>query len=148
MTKTELAWDDSCSFADPDIDDEHRTLHAFYATIRASLEDGNGSVDPKALCAELVDFTREHFAREEALMAAHAYPDLEMHRKLHQTFLQQIEDIWIFVRTGGEPDDYLARFVVLSFIGKWLRMHTMVVDRKFAEWLALHVRKELPAGVE
>ena len=148
MTKAELVWDDSVSLAIPEIDAEHRTLFAVYNTIRASLEGGDGAVDLKGVCAELLAFTREHFAREEALMAAHAYPDLEAHRTLHRTFLQQIEDIWTFVRAGGEPDDYLARFLVLGFIGKWLKMHTLVVDRKFGEWLALHVRKEVPEGVE
>ncbi|WP_448191677.1 hemerythrin family protein [Azospirillum sp. sgz301742] len=148
MTKAELGWDDSYSLGLPEIDAEHRKLDAVYNTIRASLEGGDGVVDLQTLCGELLAFTREHFAREEEMMAAHAYPDLEAHRKLHRTFLQQIEDIWTFVRTGGEPDDYLGRFLVLSFIGRWLKMHTMVVDRRFGEWLALHVRKELPEGVE
>ena len=148
MTKAELVWDDSYSLNLPEIDDEHRKLYAVYNTIRASLEGGDGVVDLKTLCGDLLAFTREHFAREEEMMAAHAYPDLEAHRKLHRTFLHQIEDIWTFVRAGGEPDDYLGRFLVLSFIGRWLKMHTMVVDRKFGEWLALHVRKEMPEGVE
>ena len=148
MTKAELEWDDSVRLAIPEIDDEHRKLYAVYNAIRTSLQDENGVVDLKSLCGELLAFTRDHFAREEELMAAHAYPDLEAHRKLHRTFLQQIEDIWTFVRSGGEPDDYLARFLVLGFIGKWLKMHTMVVDRKFGDWLALHVRQEVPEGVE
>ena len=143
MTKAELVWDDSVSLAIPEIDEEHRTLYRVYNAIRASLEDEDGAIDLKNVCAELLSFTRAHFEREEALMAAHGYPDLEAHRKLHGTFLQQIEDIWTFVRSGGEPDDYLARFLVLSFIGKWLKMHTMVVDRRFGEWLRLHVRKEV-----
>lgn len=149
MTRTELVWDDSVAVAIPEIDEEHRTLFAVYNAIRASLEESgegtDGAVDLKGVCAELLTFTREHFVREEALMAAHGYPDLEAHRKLHGTFLQQIEDIWTFVRAGGEPDDYLARFLVLGFIGKWLKMHTLVVDRQFGAWLRLHVRKE---GVE
>jgi hemerythrin-like metal-binding protein len=148
MTKAELVWDDSYDLDIPDIDAEHRKLYAVYNTIRASLEGEDGGVDLKTLCGELLAFTREHFAREEELMAAHGYPDIEAHRKLHRTFLQQIEDIWTFVRTGGEPDDYLGRFLVLSFIGRWLKMHTMVVDRKFGAWLALHVRNEMPEGVE
>lgn len=147
MTKEILAWDDSSSLDVPELDAEHGHLYAVYNTIRTSLEDGTGAVDLKAVCEELLTFTRDHFAREEELMAAHAYPELEAHRKLHLTFLQQIEDIWTFVRSGGEPDDYLARFLVLGFIGKWLKMHTLVVDRKFGDWLALHVRHEVPAGV-
>ena len=147
MTKTELVWDDSYSIDVPEIDAEHQELCAVYGTIRASLEGGDGAMDLKALCGDLLTFTREHFAREEALMALHAYPELEAHRKLHQTFLLQIEEIWAFVRTGGEPDDYLGRFLVLSFIGKWLKMHTLVVDRKFGAWLALHIRRELPEEV-
>lgn len=148
MTKAELVWDDSYRLDIPEIDAEHRTLYAVYNTIRASLEGGgDGAVDLKTLCADLLAFTRDHFAREEELMAAYGYPELEAHRKLHRTFLQQIEDIWIFVRTGGEPDDYLGRFLVLSFIGRWLKMHTMVVDRKFGAWMALHVRKEMPEAV-
>ncbi|WP_431861517.1 hemerythrin family protein [Azospirillum sp.] len=128
MTTTDLVWDDSASLAIPEIDDEHRTLYRVYNIIRHSLEREDGAIDLKGVCAELLSFTRDHFAREEALMAAHGYPGLEAHRKLHATFLQQIEDISTFVRTGAEPDDYLARFLVLGFIGKWIKMHTLVVD--------------------
>lgn len=151
MTKTELVWDDSVDLAVPEIDEEHRTLFAVYNAIRISLEgkgEGeDGAVDLKGVCAELLTFTRAHFTREEALMAAHGYPELEAHRKLHGTFLQQIEDIWTFVRAGGEPDDYLARFLVLGFIGKWLKMHTMVVDRQFGAWLKMHGRTESADGM-
>lgn len=146
-SKTELIWDDSASLSIPEIDEEHRRLYTIYNAIRASLESEDGVIDLRDVCGDLLTFTREHFAREEALMAVHGYPDQEAHRKLHATFLQQVEDIWTFVRTGDEPDDYLARFLVLGFISRWLKMHTLVVDRKFGDWLKLHVRKALPEGV-
>lgn len=145
MSTTGLVCDDSVSLTNPEMDEEHRTLYAAYRTIRASLEGNGESIDLRRMCSELLEFARDHFAREEGLMAAHAYPDLEVHRKLHAAFLQQIGDISAFVQSGGEPDDYLARFLVQSFIGKWLKMHTLVADRKFDDWLRLHARPSATA---
>ena len=72
MTKAELVWGDSVSLSIPEIDEEHRTLYTIYNAIRASLEREDGAIDLKSLCADLLSFTRDHFAREEALMAARA----------------------------------------------------------------------------
>lgn len=144
LSKDTVASADSAGHGVPELDEDHSRLYATYHTIRASLEDERGAVDLKGLAEELLTFARDHFTREEELMAAHAYPDLEAHRKLHDTFLRQIGDIRDFVRAGGEPDDFLARFLVQGFVGKWLKMHTLVADRAFSDWLALHVRGEPP----
>lgn len=153
MTAIELVWDEACVLGVPEIDADHRRLHAIYTALRSSLEGRSGPVDLQALCGDLLDFARDHFANEEALMAARGYPELEAHRKMHATFLEQVGDIGRFLReqsgpgggpgagSGGEADDELGRFVVMGFVGKWLKMHTMVADRSFAEWLTLPGRR-------
>lgn len=149
MPVVDLEWTEECAYGEPGLDADHRKLYDLYNEIRDSLRAAEEQTAPpadlRALCAGLVTFSRRHFAQEEALMARHGYPEFDLHRTLHRTFLQQIEDIQVFVRDGDDPDAYLSRFLVLSFIGKWLKMHMRVVDRRFAEYMALHVHGRQPA---
>ncbi|HYH19498.1 MAG TPA: hemerythrin family protein [Azospirillum sp.] len=141
VSMADLEWNEAYGIGVPELDADLRRLHDLYCAIRASLEGGGAiggvSADLRAVCAELIDTARGHFAREERLMEAYDYPDRAAHAKLHQSFLEQVEDVWTFVRDDGARDDYMARFLVLGFIGKWLKMHIMVVDQKFGEFLVL-----------
>lgn len=136
--KVDLEWGDVWGLGHGEIDLEHHHLFDLYNDIRASLERGQEpDADLRTVCEELIGFTREHFRREEELMQTVDYPDRDVHRKLHESFMSQVDDIWTFVREGDDPDDYLGRFLVLGFIGKWLKMHIMVVDQKFAAFLKM-----------
>ncbi|WP_448206013.1 bacteriohemerythrin [Azospirillum sp. sgz302134] len=132
------AWSDVWGLGHAEIDAEHRKLFDLCTAIRASLERGQQpDCDLRTVCKDLIADTAEHFRREEAMMEAADYPDREAHRKLHQSFMSQMDEIWTFVREGDDPDDYLGRFLVLGFVGKWLSMHIAVVDRKFADFLKM-----------
>lgn len=121
-----------------DLDAEHRALLALYDSIRQRLEaGGQASRDFAGACRELEAFAREHFAWEEALMERTDFPDRLLHRRLHETLSAQLSDITAFVTSGDGADGMLAGYMLLGFIGKWLRAHVDVLDRRLAEHLAL-----------
>ncbi len=125
-----------------EIDLEHRRLLVAYRELRASLEgDGAGgraAVDVAALFRGVAADIRAHIGEEEALMAAHDYPEREVHAKEHRVLLARMDDILAFVEAGRDADDVTARFTVLGCLGTWLRSHIAAADRRFEEYLALY----------
>ena len=116
----------------PHIDDEHRTLFQ----ILGEVHDACQSSDPAAAqtvhsaVAELLDYTRTHFASEEAAMKASAYPALAAHTELHQDLLARVRDFEIradFDAEFGPPE-------LATFLYRWLANHILVEDKAFGEY--------------
>jgi len=74
------------------IDSDHRKLMDIVNEIVQAIDNGK----PEA-CAEMVeDFvkrTKQHFMREEALLAKHDYPDTEKHSKYHASLDDKMDTI-------------------------------------------------------
>lgn len=117
------------------IDTEHRQLFEIAARVYDSLgtKTGDGAADAaRAATAELIDYTATHFASEESLMEAAAYPDLENHRKLHRHLISQARDMEMRAEFG---EQYVP--VELShFLYTWLVEHIQANDKKFGEFMA------------
>src|SRR5580765_5274794 len=58
------------------IDADHARLFNLAKSLHSALAQGSGAVDIEERLAALVEHTRAHFAREEALMAGEDYPGL------------------------------------------------------------------------
>ena len=85
-----------------------------------------------ALAGELVAETRRHFASEEAAMARHAYPQLDLHREQHVELLSEIERL----RQRLAEEHYLAQpQKALRFLRDWFAIHIARSDRDFVDFL-------------
>ena len=82
--------------------------------------------------AELIDYTKIHFANEEVLMDAMGYPDLDQHRELHAYLMSRIEDFDKSVERGEQftPVD------AYDFLCGWLGDHILAKDKDFGKYLA------------
>lgn len=117
------------------IDREHRQLFE----IAGKVYDGLGTSDADAKDAardaitQLLDYTATHFASEEALMEAAAYPGLEEHRKLHRHLLSQAHDM----EMRAEFDEQYVPVELSHFLYNWLVEHIHANDKKFGEYMAV-----------
>lgn len=118
----------------PQVDQEHQQLFAIVARIQEALEeDGDGAQEAaRRAVAELLDYTRTHFASEEALMAAAGYPDLRAHQALHQELLRQVGEMELRVEVG-EPS---ASLDLSRFLARWLIVHIQAWDQHFGAYVA------------
>lgn len=114
------------------VDREHQKLFELASRIYDSL-----AVDVivpmheiKSAIAELIDSTRIHFANEELLMEAQAYPGLANHRELHAYLLSRIEDFERDVALGEQVTPVDA----YEFLCSWLGDHIQASDRNFGEY--------------
>lgn len=124
-------WNNSYSLGITMIDSQHQRLFALVDQLHEAMKTGKGADVQGGVLAELVTYTRTHFAAEERLLTQHAYPELAAHKQQHEQFTRKIQDFSDKARTGK-----LALTVTLSaFLKEWLTGHIMQVDRKYATYL-------------
>jgi hemerythrin-like metal-binding protein len=82
-----LAWSDALTVALPAMDETHEEFVALLAAVQTA-DDG----ELVARWHELVEHTREHFAREDAWMAATGFAPGSCHMTQHQVVLQVLQD--------------------------------------------------------
>jgi hemerythrin len=103
------------------IDAQHRGMLLRIAKVqeRVAAEDAAGAA---TALAGLWDETVGHFATEEALMEAHAYPERTPHRTAHHLFLEDLKALMRELREQGLSED----------VATWAR-------QRIPEWLTFHI---------
>ena len=86
--------------------------------------------DQLAILAALIEHRRAHFRREEDLMAAIDYPDLEAHRGEHEMQTAELMDLWRHLEDSGA--EHLSA-ESLEWIKRWCFDHFITEDRRLAE---------------
>jgi len=110
------------------MDDDHRHLLALINRLEEERVRGATAETLDAVFAELQLSAREHFRREEALMAKIRYRDASDHRTQHRVLTMMLDRL---------ADEHKARKTVLStdtmrFLVKWLAEHIRRDDRPLA----------------
>lgn len=131
-----LAWHSDFEIGVEAVDEDHKKIIERYRQLYLSMRDGGGHGDYEAHVQFLMDYVKEHFAREEALQEAHGYVDFTQHQRMHRAFTQRVEAL---------IEDYHGRQVGHSdlirlnlFIKDWLLRHILVEDRKIGQ----HILKQ------
>ena len=85
----QIRWSDDILTGYELIDHDHRMIWAYINEFLSLRHHGHYEVE-RAI-GRLVNYTKEHFNREEEGMAAANYPDLKDHRTDHEYRIYQIE---------------------------------------------------------
>ena len=122
-----FVWDPSrYELGVPAMDHEHQTLITLMNTVHA-LHDAAAprAAQAKAL-EELVNYTRKHFADEEAYMRRIGFPQEKSHAAIHRQLLTRLSDFTTeFARSGTLTNDFFV------FLTMWLRAHICGIDAKY-----------------
>lgn len=81
------------------------------------------------LINELKEYTRFHFADEEAYMESINYPGLDAQKRAHTAFVDRIMEIDI--DTLDEIDDHQQEYLeeLITFLASWLTNHILKMDK-------------------
>lgn len=107
------------------IDTDHKFLVSLINQLDKAVAEGQGKEAIGNVLNALYDFTEYHFAREEHMMAACGYPDMDRHAMQHKAMTAQVMEV---------RDDYLAGqtngidHAVLEFLEDWLGNHIICHD--------------------
>ena len=116
------------------IDQEHKQMLLLAEAIVEPLLDSASHQPNVEPMQALIAFSRKHFAHEEELMRAAAYPGTEEHAKYHASLLTELESYCAKVASGANTN----AVGLIAFLWNWLALHIQNADRKLVEWLASH----------
>ncbi len=130
---TVVRWTQGMSVGVPSIDADHQALIGMVNQLDDAIKAAKGQERVGGVLDALLDYTVYHFGREEALMEACGYPDLEAHRHTHRVLRTQVAHIRD--RHSGNPDTIRDR-EVLAFLKNWLTSHIMGRDKLYEPFMA------------
>lgn len=125
-----IQWTEALSVKVPSMDNDHRNLISLINQLASAEMIGNRRVAESVL-DELLNYTIDHFSREEQYLQKSGYPsqDLFAHRLQHASFTETIQDIrWQYLH-GFRPR---INQEVLLFLRDWLSKHILVEDMRYA----------------
>ncbi|WP_139135094.1 bacteriohemerythrin, partial [Magnetovibrio blakemorei] len=123
-----LIWANNLQIGVDAIDEDH---HQLVILANKIFHESSNMQSLNDATQELIDYTLYHFRREEAVMEACGYPDLENHRRLHQELASQVSEIvggW-YAKQNPEVLHHLRRF-----LRKWLSGHILKEDAQIAQY--------------
>ena len=130
-TKNIFQWDKSkyTTYVDA-MDAEHEKLIAIMNRLSQENEKGTPKSQLLRIIDELAKYTKEHFAREEALFEKIPnYKSVASHKLIHSNLLKDFVGHAEKYKNGGDrvPDEFFL------FLKVWLQAHICGIDRKYGE---------------
>ena len=118
------------------IDREHEKLFAIINDIYKLVEEDYSDErydDVLELLDRLEEYTQTHFQHEEEIMEQNHFPELDIQRNAHTSFIERLSD-----RDMGEgmenPKEFLEN--LLDFLCAWLGNHIMKHDKKIGDYVS------------
>lgn len=115
-------WADDMEIDRGPIDDDHKNLVRLVNELHTATSAGRGHEVIETIMHELINYTKDHLEREEHIMAALHFPNLERHKQGHQQFSKKLNELQAKYETGS--------ITVPSQLSTVLR-----------DWLSLHIRR-------
>lgn len=130
-----IAWREAMCVGEETVDADHKHLvdliNAFEVAISSQIDHKKVA----RVLLGLVEYTGEHFAREEELQLSIRYPYYESHRRAHRDVLKKLSDI---VTEYSRAPDYVRDSMVRSlanFLKEWLVDHIIQSDLRMKPYV-------------
>ena len=126
-----IEWTDEMSVGLPELDDDHKLIIETINQLDASAGDAAQQDVVRQHLMRLRRYAEVHFAREENVMAACAFPALEIQKKEHQGFVKCIQEATQrFDAKPAESAEIISQ-ELLGFLRDWLRHHILIEDMAY-----------------
>ena len=125
-------WKDRMSVGYPEVDNDHRKLMQYVNEMHEAALSGRGKDIVRPILDKLEVYSREHFAREEALWKAGHYAGFAKHKKEHDECPKAIAAFQARLATGS----IALAIDVTHFMRNWLQTHTLKSDKEAAAAIA------------
>lgn len=125
-----IQWSRWMSVGFDDLDEDHRALVAIVNKLAVE-ETRHDCAMIEAILDELIAYTRDHFAREEAHMQRSNYPTYAAHKARHDELTRQVE---AFRAQVAARRDAISGDEVFDFCADWLGQHILKEDTRFGAY--------------
>ncbi len=126
-----MQWNRKMSVGLDELDNDHKELIRIINQLGADYQDQDRRAAIRQSLVALRRYAEFHFAREEKVMLACAYPDMEEHRGQHRDFVLRIQEL---TRSFDDDPERMAEIVnedLLNFLQDWLNHHIMIEDKAY-----------------
>jgi hemerythrin-like metal-binding protein len=124
----QFSWTDDLYTGSTLIDGDHRKLVDLVNALFETMQSGQGNGRLAKAMNDLIAYTGEHFAREEAKMERIQYVAALAHKTEHTKLLKQLVELKEMLDAGGR----MNISAVAAFLSGWLRDHILAADMKLA----------------
>ena len=125
-----ITWSQRLSVDVKQSDEQHKKLVGLINDLHDAMKEGKANEVLGTIFLSMIDYTKTHFADEEALLKAHGYTDLAGQQSSHRQFVAQVENMFDEFKTG-----FVVTLEVMGFLKKWLEHHIQVEDKKYGPFL-------------
>jgi hemerythrin len=126
-----LTWSDSYSVGIAVLDEDHKRLLNLINQLQTAAHYHTGDTYEQESLGALVDYTRSHFQREEALMEQYGFPGLAAHRQQHQAMIDEVGKLV----TAYAQDRDATIEKAISYLQTWLLNHINGTDKEYTDFL-------------
>jgi hemerythrin len=123
-----MTWTEKLSVGVGVLDDDHKKLVGMLNELYDAMQAGHGRESLGRILNALVQYTKVHFAREEALFAQTGYAASVAHKREHDALTKQVLDVQQKYNSGATATLSLD---VMHFLKNWLVNHIQGSDQKY-----------------
>lgn len=123
-----IEWTPALSTGVAQLDEQHKALFQWLAELNTAASDERTLFGAYAI-TRLKNYTREHFAAEEALMKAAGYPRLAQHIAEHQSFRDRLAELHL--KSIGQD----ISTDTVQFLTDWMINHITRTDMDYVSYL-------------
>ncbi len=127
-----MEWTKKLSVGLAELDDDHKQLIRIINQLGTEYPPEERRAALRQSLVALRRYAEFHFAREEKVLMACAYPHLEEHRGEHRDFVQRILELTRQFDADPESTSEIVNQDLLSFLRDWLSHHIMTEDKAYA----------------
>ncbi len=127
-----VRWDPALALGHAEIDGQHKELFRRFGALVQAMESGNLK-DIAVLFDFLGEYVTKHFAAEEQVMTATAYPGANVHAAIHARFVREYGELRMLFDAAGASRGVAVK--TRTWIEDWLRSHIAGVDQALARHL-------------
>jgi hemerythrin len=130
-TMSLVQWNSSYSVQNDAMDGQHKRLFEQINKLHDAMGQGKGKESLPEVFESMMQYTRSHFAAEEALLTKYNYPEFAAHKRLHEEFVGKLTDLQNQFKAG----DFTVSMQTRDFLRNWLVEHIKGNDLKYGLFL-------------
>jgi methyl-accepting chemotaxis protein len=127
--QTIIRWNDWMTVEVSGFDAAHKKLIDMIGQLNQAFTRGEGEGAILQILTGLASYCVEHFAAEERLMQEHSYPDYARHKKIHDSFVQKVQET-----IGSYQQHQVSPATIMDLLSEWLMGHILKVDKEYGEF--------------
>jgi len=129
--KNYVHWQPDMSVGIEIIDEDHKKLLDLINNLQRAVDYHMGESFERQALAELVEYTKTHFEREEGLMLSNGYPEFDAHKQEHVDMIAKVgKFLDAYDKDRDRTIDELA-----EFLRSWLVTHIRGTDQAYVPFL-------------